>query len=112
MAPEVLLSNKNQTNKIDIYSLAISYWEMWFGHDVNSDMIREIFGLGFQGDALSKLRERQSDTKGGWRPSLSYRNRPPNSFIDIIKRCWSDNPDQRPEAKEIRIFLEELIRNN
>ncbi|XP_052218925.1 uncharacterized protein LOC127836366 isoform X4 [Dreissena polymorpha] len=112
MAPEVLLSTKTQTNKIDIYSLALIYWEMWFGHDVSSDMNREILGLGFQGDALSKLRERQGDAKGGWRPSLSHRNRPPNSFIDIIKRSWSDNPDQRPEAKEIRIFLEELIRNN
>ncbi len=29
-------------------------------------------------------------------------------FIDLIKKCWNHNPDERPNFNEITIILEEI----
>ncbi|XP_052785199.1 uncharacterized protein LOC128220735 [Mya arenaria] len=106
MAPEVLLSTKNQSNKIDIYSTSLVLWEMWFGKEITDDMNHEILGAGFQGDAMSRLKERQGHPRGGWRPSFRSPNRPPSDVAEIITRGWDNDPDKRPSGKEMRIFFE------
>lgn len=111
MAPEVLLSTQNHTNKIDIYSTALIFWEMWFGADVSSDMNKEILGSGFGGDAMGELRKRMGHPKGGWRPSFRSPNKPPVELMDMIKRGWDDNPDVRPTAKELVSFFEHMLKN-
>ena len=109
MAPEVLLSTKTQTNKIDIYSTALIFWEMWFGKDVSVDMNREILFADFGGDALSELKKRMANPKGGWRPSFRAANKPPAELIEMLQRGWSDNPDARPTAKELAGFFNHML---
>ncbi|KAH3815199.1 uncharacterized protein LOC127834477 [Dreissena polymorpha] len=109
MAPEVLLGTGNQTNKIDIYSVALIYWEMWFGEDTGSVMNREILGPSFYGDPLTAIQKRQTDPRGGWRPSFNTEKAPPSGLIDLIQAAWSDNADRRPTAKNMRLSIEKLI---
>lgn len=109
MAPEVLLCSSNQTNKIDIYSLALLIWEMWFGKEVTDDMNHEVLGVGFQGDAMSRLKERQGDARGGWRPSFRSPNRPSDVIVQCITRGWDNSPDVRPTAGEMRTLFESCL---
>lgn len=111
MAPEVLLSVKNQTNKIDIYSMTIMLWEMWFGKDVAVLMNNDLLGPSFRGDAISALRDKITKPDG-WRPPLNSPRRPPDVVCDMMKKGWSFDPDGRPTAKQIAQFLHEFIRNN
>lgn len=112
MAPEVLRGDRCHSDKIDIYSLSIMFWEMWFGRDVTEDINKEVLGFGFHGDAIGALKQRQSDPSGGFRPSLSLANRPPKPFIEMLQRGWAFEPDNRPSAGELVKFFEEFIRNN
>ncbi|WAR28741.1 DUSTY-like protein [Mya arenaria] len=112
MAPEVLLSNQNHSNKIDIYSLSFIYWEMWFGQEITSDMNREILGRDFYGDAMEALKKRQGNSKGGWRPSFSKANKPQEEIVELLKKMWSVDPNERPSAIEVRRFIEGFLRNN
>ncbi|XP_052782683.1 uncharacterized protein LOC128218949 [Mya arenaria] len=112
MAPEVLLGNQIHTNKIDIYSLSFIYWEMWFGLEVTTDMTRDILGPDFHGDAVDALKKRQCNKKRGWRPSFSKAHKPPEEIIEVLKKMWSVDPNERPSAIEVRSFIEGFIKNN
>ncbi|WAR28800.1 DUSTY-like protein [Mya arenaria] len=101
MAPEVLLGSQNHTNKIDIYSLSFIYWEMWFGQEITADMNREILGRDFYGDAMEALKKRQGNSKGGWRPSFSKANKPQDEIVELLKKMWSVDPNERPSAIEL-----------
>ncbi|XP_052782313.1 uncharacterized protein LOC128218694 [Mya arenaria] len=112
MAPEVLLGSQNHTNKIDIYSLSFIYWEMWFGQEITADMNREILGRDFYGDAMEALKKRQGNSKGGWRPSFSKANKPQDEIVELLKKMWSVDPNERPSAIEVRRFIEGFLKNN
>ena len=46
----------------------------------------------------------------GLRPTIpdDWRNRFGVSFIDLLKQCWSENPDDRPTMKEVNEVLSQL----
>ena len=111
MAPEVLLSSRNQDNKIDIYSLSFILWEMWYGRDIANIINDEVQVIGFGGDAMLAFKARQSESDGGFRPSLTMANKPPKEFIDMLRLSWSTDPDRRPTAATLANFFKNLVEN-
>lgn len=111
MAPEVLNSDSNQTNKIDIYSSSLMLWEMWFGLDLADEMNVAFLSPGFNGNAMDALKNNVG-RKGGWRPSLSSAKRPPDAIISIMQKGWDFDQSVRHTATEIVRLLESFLANN
>lgn len=110
MAPEVLLSTQNQTNKIDIYSTSLIIWEMWFGDDISNHMNREFLGPDFHGNAMDELKRRVGDPRAPWRPPLRSPNKPPEKLMEMMKRGWNEDLGARPTAEEWVSFFEHQLR--
>lgn len=111
MAPEVLLSSQIQSNKIDIYSFSLMFWEMWFGKDVADEINNAVLGYGFRGNAMDMLKSNIAREEG-WRPPLNSAKRPPAMIIDVLKRGWAFDPEKRPSAKEFGNTLKHFLKNN
>lgn len=84
LAPEVL-SKKSYTKESDIYSLGMIMWEFTTGkkpfHDRPYDQYLML-------DILS-----------GERPQIT--DDTPEFYVELMKRCWDHNPENRPTAEEI-----------
>jgi serine/threonine protein kinase len=111
MAPEVLLSSEIQTDKIDIYSLSLIFWEMWFGKDIADEITDGLLGYGYHGNAMEELVSQIARTDG-WRPPLSSPTRPPEMLTDVLKRGWATDPEKRPSANEFGNTLKQFLKNN
>lgn len=88
------------------------FWEMWFGKDVADEMNNNILGPGFHGDAMAELKSRVGSQDGGWRPPLSSSKRPPDQIVELLKRGWSYDPEQRPTAEQFATYLKNILQNN
>ncbi|RIB12199.1 kinase-like domain-containing protein [Gigaspora rosea] len=87
IAPEVL--NKQQYTKAsDIYSLGIIMWEILYGKPVPFELKSKL---------QSKL-QFQIHVCNGLRPNI-YENTA-KCYANLIKKCWSTDPKQRPTATE------------
>src|SRR5438132_5977592 len=84
LAPEVL-SKKPYTKKSDIYSFGMIMWEHTTG--------KKPFH-GRSHDQYLML-----DILNGERPQIT--DDTPESYAELMKRCWDHNPENRPTAKEI-----------
>ncbi|CAB4463087.1 unnamed protein product [Rhizophagus irregularis] len=84
MAPEVL-RGKPYTKASDIYSFGVIMWEFTSGvpafHDIPHD-----FNLSLQ---ICK----------GHRPEIIEGTEP--DYVELMKRCWDNDPNKRPTAKEL-----------
>lgn len=82
-APEVL-RNERYTEKADVYSFAIVVWECLTREDPFAGMppFHVVFSVG---------------TKGA-RPDAIYQESP---LSDLMKRCWTEEPDERPAFIDI-----------
>lgn len=95
MAPEVY-DSKKYNEKVDIYSLGIILWEIWYGK------------RGYQWP--ENVAEFFHSLKEGNRPVNEESNEPP--WNHLMKQCWSGNPENRPAAKECKGEIERVCSLN
>ena len=95
LAPEVIESRLYDF-KVDIYSFGIMLWEMWYGNRALLDVqgnVQEFFEKVVEG-------ARPTHVEGS--------KEPPAGLQDLMQRCWDENPENRPGARECHEKLTQL----
>jgi serine/threonine protein kinase len=93
IAPEVLCGNP-YIFESDIYSFGIIMWEIFSGAAVPFNHSSHSSRLQFQFQVCNGLRP----------PTMEGT---PQCYMDLMKRCWDENPENRPSAVKIEeIFTE------
>jgi serine/threonine protein kinase len=90
MAPEILRSSPFYDEKVDVYSFAVLLWEML--------TLCEPFEGLTQDQLVLEVIQR------GSRPAIPTYCGPPK-LIDLIRRCWSEKPSDRPSFPQITATL-------
>ncbi|CAF4846362.1 unnamed protein product, partial [Rotaria socialis] len=90
-APEILRVEQH-TKKSDIYSLGTIYWEL------------AAFNKPYEGHADDVIR---ASVLAGDR--LRIPENTPSRFCAVIKKCWAQNPQDRPSSSEIIQMIEQCI---
>lgn len=85
MAPEVINGHK-YTEKADVFSFGVILWEL---------ATRKPPYYGIDGQVVS-----MRVVKENLRPKISEKEAP-GPFLDLMKRCWHEDPDRRPAFGEI-----------
>src|SRR5256885_1793800 len=96
VAPEVL-RGKPYTQAADIYSFGMVMYFVATGRLPFADRAHN------QNLALSIC--------NGIRPEITE-NYAPKCYIDLVKKCWDPNPDNRPHAKEIKDEIDSFQLNS
>ncbi|KAF0753091.1 hypothetical protein AaE_005826 [Aphanomyces astaci] len=94
MAPEVIQSKKNYTEKIDIYSLGVILWEMIDGKELPYEQYRW-------------NHEIEKAIVDGKRPPIPAHACPPRWKV-LIQLCWHVEPTERPSVGELIRSLQRL----
>ena len=98
IAPEVLKSIDQFSEKSDIFSLGSIFWELFSGDKIsklkskNLDSIADLIMQGRRPCDESKLQDlikNNSDDKDI------------QMYLDLILQCWNQNPDERPSLDYI-----------
>ena len=97
LAPEVML-NEQYTIKIDVYSFGIIMWELLTLERPFEEYVDEFIGKSSADFKAAVI--------NGLRPSIG--SQCPPELGDLIKRCWTFNPLERPDFNEIVAELEKL----
>ena len=88
IAPEVFKSQV-YNSKVDIYSLGIMLWELWYGErafaKIESVSLEDFFRMVDNGG-------RPEHVKGCREPTQAWEN--------LMKECWQKNYKDRPSANE------------
>lgn len=96
-APEVIRKADKVTEKADVFSFAIIMWELWTGLFPYADAMAEFAGF------MSRLSEAIENRD--LRPTLPLDKEstdpPPPGFVDLMTRCWSPRPSERPSFFEV-----------
>ncbi|KAL6559406.1 hypothetical protein OROGR_004523 [Orobanche gracilis] len=106
MAPE-MIGERQHTKKVDVYSFGIVLWELFTARKPFDDMTPEqaAFAVCQKDNSFSS----QYGVNGA---GVSQNARPPlpsscpTAFCRLIHRCWSSNPDKRPQFDEIVSMLQ------
>ncbi len=94
MAPELIAGAKRYTNSIDIYALAIVYWELWHLEEAYKDM-----------DAFKVYEFVKTENRPNFNTSVI-----PESIQNIVSTSWSHNPlDRLASGKLIEKVQEATI---
>lgn len=99
MAPEVLLS-RGATEKSDVYSFSIVLWTLYTREEPYKDQFEDEEEL------------RMSVCDDEVRPKLPEEC--PKALADLIRKCWSSEPDDRPtfqDMLESRVFERVNVQN-
>lgn len=92
-APEILRNVSNYTEKVDVYSLGILFWEL---------VTRQVPYKGLSGMVVAA----NVHSNPNFRPPI-----PPSVRADwaqLITWCWKDDPSQRPTIQQIVDFLNRM----
>uniref|UniRef100_A0A6B2LEB3 Protein kinase domain-containing protein n=1 Tax=Arcella intermedia TaxID=1963864 RepID=A0A6B2LEB3_9EUKA len=90
----------NYSNKSDIFSLAVIMWEIHYHKVPYED------DLDFKMDASKFF----SDVKNGKR--LPFNGLISTTLRNIISLCWSKDPAERPDAKQLKQLIETYEQEN
>ncbi|KAF0499945.1 kinase-like protein [Gigaspora margarita] len=77
-----------RTYKTDIYSYGVVLWEISSGHKPFPSLKRAQIAIKIYNG------EREKPVEGT-----------PSDYVDLYKRCWNDEPDNRPKIEEILDFF-------
>ncbi|KAG4199989.1 hypothetical protein ERO13_A05G182300v2 [Gossypium hirsutum] len=91
MAPEVI-EHKPYDHKADVFSFGVVLWEMLTGK------------LPYEN--LTPLQAAVGVVQKDLRPVIPQYTRP--KFVELLERCWQQDPSLRPEFSEITNLLEDL----
>ncbi|RHZ89659.1 hypothetical protein Glove_13g210 [Diversispora epigaea] len=89
IAPEVLRGD-NYTSHSNIYSFGIIMWELLIGELIYSNQPHDI---NLQLEIINKEK----------RPFIP--ENAPEFYIDLMKKCWNDNPLQRPTSSYLYNYI-------
>jgi serine/threonine protein kinase len=92
MCPEIL-EHKSYDHKADVYSFAITMWEVLTG------------GIPYAG--LTPLQAAISVVQRGVRPDTPLYV--PEALVTLMQRCWHKDPAERPEFSEVLSILENMV---
>ncbi|KAH0791202.1 TKL family protein kinase [Histomonas meleagridis] len=90
MAPEILRSSPFYDEKVDVYSFGILLWEL--------------LTLSVPYNGMTQDQMVMSIIEHGARPEIPLNAGPPK-LINLMKRCWSEDPIERPSFQQISIIL-------
>ncbi|GBB93622.1 hypothetical protein RclHR1_02200003 [Rhizophagus clarus] len=93
MAPEIL-RNQPYTRASDIYSLSMIMWEFTSGIPPFTCRVHDI--------------QPSLNICKGERPEIIKNT--PKCYIDLMKKCWDSNPENRPTITELEDKISEWIR--
>ena len=93
MAPELISADRNYTSAVDIYALAITFWEIWTGQEAFKN-ITNTFSV-------------YNMVQSGIRPEIPTGT--PSELSDMIQESWRANPEERPMAIQLVNRLRELL---
>ncbi|KAK8989079.1 hypothetical protein V6N11_030447 [Hibiscus sabdariffa] len=91
MAPEVI-EHKPYDHKADVFSFGVVLWELLTGK------------LPYEN--LTPLQAAVGVVQKGLRPIIPKHTHP--KFVELLERCWQQDPSLRPEFSEISNILEDL----
>ncbi|GBC25982.2 kinase-like domain-containing protein [Rhizophagus irregularis DAOM 181602=DAOM 197198] len=92
MAPEVL-RGKSYTSASDIYSFSMIMWELTSGVSPFNDRAHDI--------------QLSLSICKGERPKIIENT--PQCYVDLMKKCWNEDPLKRPSSKEVLKIIEKWI---
>lgn len=92
MAPESILHDVF-TEKSDIFSMSILFWEIWYRDTVPYKGVNETCFL---------FEEKLKETRPKLDDSIS------KEVNDLIKNCWEYDPNNRPSIKNVVLRLEDI----
>lgn len=90
MAPEILRSSPFYDEKVDVYSFAVLLWEMLTLSEPYKGMTQDQMVMAI--------------IEKGARPAIPPHFGPPK-LVELIKRCWSEKPSDRPSFQQITAAL-------
>lgn len=97
MAPEVLLEPKHFIPKSDVYSFGVVCWEIFSR------------GQNPYSTELSPVVLANKIIREDWRPTIPLVC--PVEWSNLIKKCWSKNPDDRPTFQQILEVFQQWMNN-
>ena len=98
IAPEVIKSQV-YNSKADIYSLGILLWEIWYGEQAFA-------GIELALDAFFKMVD-----DGGRPKPLECCIKPDSRWEELMEKCWNEDPEKRPSAKECLKSISAIFKN-
>jgi hypothetical protein len=96
-APEIIKGSKDYSEKADIYSIGICLCEVYTQKEPYSD----------QPDLSNQFKFFKAITEKKIRPTIPEEM--PKSYAVLIKQCWSERSNKRPNAAEVEQRLKPIV---
>eukprot|EP01100_Stratorugosa_tubuloviscum_P013584 TRINITY_DN689_c0_g3_i1.p1 TRINITY_DN689_c0_g3~~TRINITY_DN689_c0_g3_i1.p1 ORF type:complete len:593 (-),score=321.46 TRINITY_DN689_c0_g3_i1:116-1894(-) len=99
MSPEVILSQAHPTLKVDLYSYALSMWELFTGGPCFTEFT----------DANVFYRSVCNGIRPDLNTILKFYPNTPQKFLRLLSDCWANEPNRRPTFEQVVQRLNEII---
>gem|GEM_PF-1407463 len=96
-APEIMKGSQDYSEKADIYSTGICLWEIYSQEEPYSD----------HSELSTQFKLCKAVVEKGVRPTIP--DEMPKSYAALIKRCWSERSNKRPNAREVEQQLNTIV---